>query len=353
MSSSEPPRRRALARVVAFLLAAAAVLECGPPETASGDAWVIADEGGRHQLVKRPMPAGNLVRLESDAFHGIYRPTVVTRGTVTIEGGTTPALDLVLKDGAWLPTLYEHLVALSAFHHFHAARDYYLSIGGARLAGLPRYDLALFPELPGDDSPSDNAFFAPKDDGGLVAILPELLFRRVPIAADQGVVTHELGHAVFAFLRPDLTGAKTFELAAVNEGVADVHAAALLDRPDFFDEVFPEGFGEARRLDRFRVLDDGTVTKLTSIYSLGSILAGTFWAFRTRLSARMPSAVASRRMGELALVATATMTPVRALYTYGILEAAVRATTPEERLDLCAEIASRMPTAMDDISCAP
>ena len=141
----------------------------------------------------------------------------------------------------------------------------------------------------------------------------------MPLAANEGVVTHELAHAVFNLLTSRSRGqtvparyadnwpARPMNLvASLNEGLSDVHGAAMTGDPDF---IAPSATALHldRDLSKHRTYTadmdqalDGDATGYDP-YVLGSVFASTFWAFRGRLvDGGMAAADARHEMAQVA-----------------------------------------------------
>jgi hypothetical protein len=193
--------------------------------------------------------------------------------------------------------------------------------------------VVFFPRRLGTIGTADNnAFFAPAFGG--FGILRENGLADLPLAANEGVLAHELSHAIFGHVSGPLTAAivrdndvtAAYELGALNEGIADVHAAAVTGDPEFMRPSFATvgpGVAERRNLATRRSFTADLDATLYGVdydpYAVGSVFASAFWAFRTRVAASLP-ADASRIMAQLALDATRRL---------GALEA-----TPERRTTL-------------------
>src|SRR5262249_50628431 len=110
---------------------------------------------------------------------------------------------------------------------------------------------------------------------------------------NDGVVNHELGHAVFHIIidgahqpPPDLStwsSPAATSYGGLNEGLADTFAALRLGLPGFLDM-----YGFDRDLAKDRVLDADQAGDITQfeIHDLGAFVAAAMWSLSQQLGAR-------------------------------------------------------------------
>lgn len=146
-------------------------------------------------------------------------------------------------DGVWVPVDEDGLVIWSFYHQLAAADAELAAEAGADLAPLWPVTLAWNPVSIYDFAAAENAAYA--SGARMFLVMPDAL-PGVPLAANAGVVRHELAHAWFEILLtgsadgPDPTlDAPLWQIQAtraLNEGWADAVAALSLDDPAFLDD---------------------------------------------------------------------------------------------------------------------
>lgn len=278
------------------------------PSSGPFQAMVIApDDAGNPVLRRVALPVRDVRTLESDSF------ATSAKGTVRVNGGKTPsgsvtddgslALSVEYVDDAYVAGDFDALIAMSAAYHLSVARRHFDGLGLSEVApGFTRKRLVFFPDgvvVNGQDQGnSDNAFFTSYIDG-FVVLRPNV-FEDLPLPANQGVLVHEFSHAVFhQFGPPDsILGAYFPDF---NEGLADVHAAAVTGDPSFVGRSVPLVATE-RDLSVRHVYDaEEWPLHAADPYWYGSIVSSTFWSYRTRLIER--GAVVSDANRHMAVIA--------------------------------------------------
>lgn len=141
-------------------------------------------------------------------------------------------------------------------------------------------------------APADNAAYA--TGANMFMLLPDGGNRDVPVLANQGVIFHEFGHAVFHLqmtadptappLAMDPTLESYYWQASLHEGFADTLATLLLDDPHFIDISLD--LPNRHVDDDHAVVDDAMLpaTRLSGLiddpYPLGTVYASFAWDLR-------------------------------------------------------------------------
>lgn len=272
------------------------LLACTPQPPADAYEALVHQGDGVYQRLPRAIPdlvnAGRLEGLLGDATVG---------GRLEVDGavlrhhaGRAPhVLYALRREGGQdvaVPLDADALVLFSFYGALGDARDALVQ------AGLPAdplfpVDTALDPALPDlllAALPVDNAAYAVT--AHTFVLLPDLAERDVPLAANAGVVAHELSHAVFHLVTagsPQAPSRFTDHpepdvIASLDEGLADLQAALVTGDPRFFDAslVLParhlDGEATARAaLDA--VADDVLAELVPDPYPLGTVFASFGW----------------------------------------------------------------------------
>lgn len=217
-------------------------------------------------------------------------------GGVSYQGGRTLDVLLHVVDGDAEPLDQEGLVLLSFYAHLQDARDALVE-AGVGVQDLFPMDAAVSPAVPDlglTVLAAENAAYVPS--ANTFILLPDVVAKAVPFAANLGVVSHEFGHGVFHVLT---TGdpyadalyapgtAAGFGVASLNEGVADMLASLTTRSPDSFNAsvTLP-----ARDLSELwlaqdvaplpRDVDPTQVSPLAPYdpYPLGTVYASSVWS---------------------------------------------------------------------------
>lgn len=292
-----PPRARpgAGARLQSAAVMLAALLGCSSEPPGAVLAYVREDAG--YAVAARALPAledpGAVSGELGAASHG---------GRFAGEdytGGAPLEVRYAVRDDVAVPLDRDGLLLWSFYGHLADARDA-LAARGVDIAPIFPVPLAWNPAVSPlfELVPSDNAAYAV--GANLFLLLPDGDDRPVPLLANAGVVTHELGHALLHLqmrgdplaepLAPDTTTVAGQWQAAIHEGFADALAGLLLDDPAFLD---PSLDLPARRLDGDAVLteallpsaDEGAIAIVPTYdpYPLGSVIAAAAWDVREAL----------------------------------------------------------------------
>lgn len=211
------------------------LVACAPPEV---DRLLLVDrtEDG-YALVEREVPElTDPWRLEGTIGRGFRG------GFLGVEGyreGAGLRIEYDAVDGLGVARYDDGLILWSFYEHLAEIRTVLLD-QGHDVAPLFPIDVAWSPVSILDFSAVENAAYSPA--GHVFVVFPDLVDEGVPLAANEGVVRHELGHAWFQHLvapgqmpppwQEDTTA--TLSVNALNEGFADMVASLTLDDPDFF-----------------------------------------------------------------------------------------------------------------------
>lgn len=317
-----------------LLCVVAAAPACLPGDL-SGDQRVLViarDDGGGYGLQERAVAADDLNALDGDTSRFLNRPTLVIdnfAGTAEIRGEQAIHVDFARDGDTLVATDFQGLVAVTAYHHLQQAHDYFRELGlGDAAADAPALRVLFLPKVRvsvfGEEAPApltDNALFIfPLRSFVLVE---ENVLDDLPMAANEGVIAHEYSHAVMHHLTSTAVGAdeppglrfgwdtaSNNTWAALHEGLADVHGAALTGDPDF---TLPttKGLALDRDLSDPHVLGQDHLAALTGLsydpYALGSVFASMFWTYAGLVEqAGASRADALREMGWVAFEALRT-----------------------------------------------
>lgn len=327
--SASSVRRPAIALAAAAGIMAASCEGTAP--TGPADAFVIARTlSGEYAIERRAIPIDDLHTLTGIDFryekaHKLSARAGAVSPEWSIEESEPLEIALSRSGGAYRARDYEALIALTSAHHFATAFAHFRSIGlGSTVGAIGQQRVVFYPSLGSKDVPVENNAFYGIGLGGF-AILRENGIGDLPLAANEGVLTHEVAHAIHSATRnifleayaADRIGTfDMLEFAALDEGMADVHGAAQTGDPDFLRPSFRstrKDVADQRRLDVARVFDDETATAdlfKGDIYAVGSVFASAYWAFGDRLALTMPRDEARRTMAKVALEAQTSLRPV-------------------------------------------
>jgi hypothetical protein len=216
--------------------------------------------------------------------------------TTMVEGSRAVEVRFNEQDGVVIPDDYESLIMLSFYHHAERARAVFTEAGAypytlepfvshfhVRVTALSSWGQTLV---------TDNAAYAPLAD--VFLLFPsQYLDDGVPLAANLGVVAHEMSHGVkHRTLHPDGGDPRyvheNWPNAAINsyrsddEGLADFYGAVTSNNPDFIAESLP-GLSLNRDVSvprRFSASLSAALDLSTAQYNpypLGSALASWLW----------------------------------------------------------------------------
>jgi hypothetical protein len=162
----------------------------------------------------------------------------------TYSGGTPLRVGFSTTDGVAIPGDTDGLMLFTFYSHLAAARR---AVDERGVDVGPIFPMAGAWNAAADwsleFSPSDNAAYA--TGANVFLLLPDGGARDVPLLANQGVIFHEFGHAVFHLLTTgdpsgppaidELDSAAANWQASLHEFFADASASLLLDDPRFLD----------------------------------------------------------------------------------------------------------------------
>jgi len=180
-------------------------------------------------------------------------------GSVVLDGrfskGQPPSLRYVLHDGVVVPRDYSSFAMLSAYHAFEqsfAGVQRVLEVGISDLGGKAPIDVFFEPEIrvigktSGTITQKFNAFFVP--GAHQFGLARRSVLERTPLAADQMVISHEIGHLIFDRFfyqnKPAKCGSEgvplpardriglEYAISGINEGMADFVSFAVTGSTD-------------------------------------------------------------------------------------------------------------------------
>ncbi len=264
-------------------------------DTPTIDAYVVvSNAAGVAGIESRPIPIRNPETLSNDTLDATFGATIEltaeTRPGQPVEyggivtGGEKPRLKVAKKGTAYVALDNDALVALTTIHHIFVARRHFESLGMPATA-IPKLSVQFFPrkiETPllfGQAPITDNAFFARGLSG--FGILRPAVLDSLPLSMNPGVMAHEYSHAVFSALT-EKKQAYRLLFRDFDEGLADVHGAALSGDPRFVGRSVPTSL-ETRDLSVARKYQaELQQAYAEDPYAYGSVVASVFWSFGAR-----------------------------------------------------------------------
>lgn len=218
----------------------------------------------------------------------------------TYSGGGPVDVRFVVRDGVAVPLDQDGLLLWSFWGHLEDARAA-VEARGVDLGGVFPLPVAWNPAVSWtfELSPVDNAAYAVGSN--FFVLLPDGDDRDVPLLANAGVVTHELGHATFHVLTrgdptatPLVTDVGTEPAlwqASMHEAFADGLATLLLDDAAFLDPsiAMPSRDVTASAVLTADLLPSAAVETLDESlglydpYPLGTVFASASWDVRVAL----------------------------------------------------------------------
>lgn len=288
--------------------------------------------------------------------------------------GGEPVKILFYEDGdVVVPADYDSLVLLSFYSHLEDAVDYFRQTLGIPVdtPGFLPITTEVAPELGflEDLVLSDNAAYLPTEH--VFFVLPAFFFEDyIPLGANDGVVTHEAGHALFHLV---LNGTNRLPqeyadewsevtlryMSSMNEGLADVFAVMRIQDPNFIEPSIP-GIEEERDASMHRVytaeIRDNITQQLEgfSPYDLGAVLASAMW----RIADDPVNGVGPDRAAQIAVNALEAM-KVDATYQAGnvtiatYLNLVVAAATPGEEPFVCTVLQDQFALITGELTACP
>jgi len=294
------------------LLLALALHGCGAPElrgpqtvrTLAYDAdlaaFILADRT-LHTLYDLTTLSGETTEFRSGA-----RLSVDARAAASIDtcedfsasfvqdAGRRPSLAFIDDGGVWVPEDLDGLMMVSTYANFELARDFFVAVGvpAEDLNGSTTFyepTLLAYDEAGAMRVHRGNAAFVPCIASFLVFAGPGL--RDVPLGSNPGVAAHEYGHWVFDRVLYGVDGQASpppehvdadLLLLALNEGLADFFAAAVLGDPNFAARSLTYGRSTARNLDPGRswsmAAEDALLVDAgADPYPLATVWGSFFW----------------------------------------------------------------------------
>ncbi len=227
-----------------------------------------------------------------------------------------------------VPTDWETLLMFSFYRHMERARAFFAELGvpATALPALRSYfnvRLTAMLVVWGQPLVTDNAGFTPLADSFL--LFPTNYFGDgVPLVMNQGVVAHELSHAVKhhilhagdrlpRYIREDWPAAAISSYRSDDEGLADFFAAVFTGDSNFIvpsipDDDLDRDVADDRELTQAQYEALSTSALSYNPYSLGSSFAAWLWdtAGETPEERRDFAAVVIAALGDLAGVIDAT-----------------------------------------------
>lgn len=203
-----------------------------------------------------------------------------------------------IENGVLIPTDWESLIMFSFYHHLEAGRAFFAELGVPASALGPvttyfniRVTSLLF--FWGAPLITDNAGYTPIADAFL--LFPSLILSdSIPLAANEGVVVHELSHAIkHRMLHPNKklppyvtekwTVSASNAYRSDDEGIADFFAAITTQQTNFIAPSLdlPELDRDLSQPRNFTSeLFEAQNTKIENYdpYPLGSCLAAWLWS---------------------------------------------------------------------------
>lgn len=284
-------------------------------------------------------------------------------GDVQFEGGRPPNILFTESNGNIIPEDWDSLTLLSYYHHLERGVTYFQDTLGyadaAQIVPLPSYYRVEFGIDQNVVGATDNAAYAPTAHSFL--LFDAFFFQELPLAMNDGVVTHELAHAVFHRVmngdervpveyREGWGPGPKAALSSVHEGQADVFAAMMFDEPNFFRFSLPSDLVD-RDMSVLRTLTEAQQHNLTigsvEPHEIGAVIAAAFWAFSEDAG--------RQRTAELTLQAAQNLGPeLNGSFEIGdFLGTFADACTPAEKTVACTIFCDRFSVMKDRIpTCA-
>ena len=199
-------------------------------------------------------------------------------------------------DGVLYPKDWETLLMMSLYHHIEKGMDFYRALGvdTSALHSIKCYfnvRVTSFFLAWGAPVFTDNAAYTPVADAFL--LFPDFFLNEgIPLVLNQGVVLHEMTHAIKhrllhgseripVYIADNWSRSEINAYRADDEGLADFFAATYLGDPNFIKASIS---GLDRQLDKERIFSDELFEDLDSResvynpYKLGSAIASWLWA---------------------------------------------------------------------------
>ena len=282
-----------------FLLATFGVFGCTSSESISSFVIVGPGDAG-HQLTEVTFPELVDPKGVQTAHLSTFRGGTVD--WVNYAEGGPLSVDFTVTDGVAMPHDEDGLILWSFAYYLNEIHGL-VGNAGLDLEGLMPVRMAYAPDLGDDLFGFMNAAWVCGTGTHLFLVLPDYFHDYVPVAAHQGVIRHEYGHALFGHLTTgfspscpedanDLPG-KWIMWNEVNEGFADILATLTLDDPVFIETALPV----TRRDVRSEVHVASEALYLEGLetndpYLVGSVVASFAWDIRDAVGPERPLAAA-------------------------------------------------------------
>lgn len=357
-------------RILRFCGALASVLALAGCTDDSGpvDIFVITYDSASHDFelkAERVETIDSVAKCHGSTTRLIKEPVVriTDDGDINFEGGAPPSILYTESDGTIIPEDWDSLTLLSYYHHLERAVTYFRdTLGFAptdEIVPLPSYYRLEFGIDQNVVGATDNAAYAPTAHSFL--LFDSFFFQQIPLAMNDGVVTHEFSHALFHRVmngderlpieyREDWGPGPIAHLAGLHEGQADVFAAMQLDDPNFFRFSLPANLVD-RDMAVERTLSEGQLFNLnngeSAPHEIGAVIAAAIWEFS--------ESAGRQRTAELTLQAELDMLPeLNGSFDIGdFLGAFADAGTPTEKTASCSIFCDRFDVMKDRIpACA-
>lgn len=268
-----------------------AILAGCAPDLSGRPLWVVDRQAdGTYEVTARELPGlSDPYHLIGDVAHGYAGGTLLTDD---YHHGGPLRIDAVEVDGAYAALDEDGTVIWSFYAHLDDAVTE-LDGRGHDLSPIFPVDVAFTPASFMDFSAVENAAYVLGQR--TFVLFPDAL-SAVPLAANVGVVRHELGHAWFELLASGESGGEipwleastngALGIRALNEGFADTVATLSLDDPRFIDASIPlperDVTQDVISTGRYPELEEtdliGTLTY--DPYALGTVYAAFAWDVR-------------------------------------------------------------------------
>lgn len=340
-----------------------AALFLGGCQDVSGpvDVWVVAYDPSVHEI---RLSAERIDTIDSVAEGRGGTTRLLKEPVIAVDGDGNP----IFKDGhpprimfgedaegRIVPQDWDSLTLLSYYHHLERAVSYFQTLGfdTAPMVPLPSYYRIQVGFDANVIGLTDNAAYLPTDHSFL--LFESFFIDEIPLAMNDGVVTHEFAHALFHRVmngderlpieyRDEWANVAMNHLGGLHEGQADIFAAMQFDEPDFFRFSFPGYDARDMSVDRvltneeFAALQDPAPEIDLEVHDLGAFIAAAVWEISERLGSRT-------RTAELTLAAEIALAPDLDA-NFRITDFFTRfadACTAAEKIEACAVFCERFP----------
>ncbi len=200
-------------------------------------------------------------------------------GNFSFKGGGPIHVEYAIEDGVGVPFEQDGVILWSYYRALSSARDE-LDIAGVDVPDLFPVPFAYQPSVAGATLSSNAAYVL----GGVhrFVVLPDGLQDGLPLAANPGVIRHELGHAVFQVIVSggprEIPPFDDPAVSGLNEGFADMVAGFTLDDPRFLHASID--VGNSRDLAGEHDFDAAIAPNVEDPYARGIVFASYGWHLR-------------------------------------------------------------------------